>query len=274
MAAPSFTLGKIYGRLVGPLLPALVFGLYVSICQGVIPGLDAINTTIYFAAGFLFIPSFFQADRTTALTDLRRSGLSDYYVFSSRIHGNRDGNEDTWAGIKDKSYRISFYGLEQGIKNSKEVLKTMKSTPRIVWIRPATWSIIALAILILNVVICGYIVPVSGFMTAGDESFSFFSSFLYYLPSLIALGCPVLSFVFVYIRDNILYECAARIVSERKKEMADIIESGMKWYHNICPKCGAKYSASITHCISCGSSLEVVECDRNLNSIRFIRTGD
>ena len=66
MAVPSFTLGKLYGRLVGPLLPALVFGLYVSICQGDIPGLDAINTTIYFAAGFLFIPSFFK------LTGLRR----------------------------------------------------------------------------------------------------------------------------------------------------------------------------------------------------------
>lgn len=258
MAAPYHGVHTLLARYVGPIIPITVFFIYYAAYSGAIPGLDVINTTIYFATGFLFIPSFLQAARTTALTDIRKSGISDYYVFSNRFNRNREGNEDTWAGLYDKTYRISFYGLEQGLKNGQDVLKTMKTTPRIIWIRPGTWSVFALALLVFNIVI---------FACLGDAEHGFF----FYLPSLLALACPVLSFVFVRIRDNILYDCATRIVAERKKEMAENVESGTKWYHNICPKCGAKYAASILHCISCGSSLEVIEGDRSLNSIRRIR---
>ena len=85
---------------------------------------------------------------------------------------------------------------------------------------------------------------------------------MYYLPAFLALACPFLSFVFVKIRDNILHECAVRLVDERQKDLADNIETETKFYHNICPACGTKYAASIAHCLNCGSVLEVVEGDR------------
>ena len=46
-------------------------------------------------------------------------------------------------------------------------------------------------------------------------------------------------------------------------------ETGKKFY--FCPNCGAKASASLKHCVSCGSSLEVMEGDKNLYSIRQIK---
>ena len=265
MAAPYHGMQGLLNRFFGPLLPLLVIFIYFMVCQGGIPGLNAVNTTIYFAAGLLFIPSILQSARTSALTDLRKSGLSDYYVFSNSFNRNKDGTEDTWAGLYDKTFRIAFYGYEQGINNGKEVLKTMNSTPRIVWIRPGTWGIFAIAILVLDVV----------FYTSLGDTDSFFLSYVfYYVPSLLALCCPVLSFAFVKIRDNYLYRCAVKIVSDRNKEMAVNTGSGMKMYHSICPKCGTSYAASILHCINCGSSLEVVEGDTNLNSIRMIRNDD
>ena len=260
----SQALGLIY-------LAAYVFvELLVSIAQGDFPGLNLINTTIFIASGLLFIPSFMQADRTMALTELRRSGTSEFYVFSNSFSGNRNGSKDTWAGINNKSYRIAFYGLEQGHKNCKEVLNTMKNSYRIIWIRPGTWALIAFVIFVLNLMFYKNIFPLYENMNLDDTAIKLLDGFIFYLPSVLALGCPVLSFVFVIVRDNILYKCAERLSSEIMAEMSVQNGPGKKWYHNICPKCGARSSSSLKHCISCGNSLEVMESDTNLYSIRYI----
>ena len=100
------------------------------------------------------------------------------------------------------------------------------------------------------------------------------------------------SLIIVKIKDNLLYECAKRIVDDNKavarrfktQEKITFALSRV-WYYNICPNCGAKASekdkvcgncgaratASLKHCVSCGSSLEVMEGDKNLYSIRQVK---
>ena len=113
-------------------------------------------------------------------------------------------------------------------------------------------------------------------MIMSDSAFMFFDELTFYLPSVLALGCSILSLVFVKVRDNILYECAVRLASEIQTETAQTEafiknEMGKKWYHIICPNCGARSSSALKHCVSCGSSLEVMEGDKNLYSIRQIK---
>ena len=255
-----------------------IIGNFLSaLTDGDIPGLNLINLIIFIVAGFLFIPSFMQADRTIALVDLRESGSSSSFVTSDTYTGERKGSQKTWAGINDKSYRITFAGKEEGLKNCTEVLQTMKGTPRIIWIRPLTWVIIFIVICFVNSFYYESIIPIFENMIMSDFAFAFFDELTFYLPSVLALGCPILSLVFVKVRDNILYECAARLASEidteeKKNETESFIKAELskKWYHVICPNCGAKASASLKTCINCGSSLEVMEGDKNLNSIRRI----
>lgn len=249
-----------------------------ALIQGYIPGLNLLNLGIFILAGLLFIPSFKQAERTVALVDLRRDGSSSSYVGSETFTYERKGSKRTWAGKNDKSYRISFAGADQGKKNSAEVLETMKRTPRIVWMRPRTWLIISIVIFFVNFFFYESIIPIFENMIMSDSAFMFVDEFTFYLPSVLALGCSILSLVFVKVRDNILYECAVRLASEiqteeKTAETEAFIknEMGKKWYHIICPNCGARSSAALKHCVSCGSSLEVMEGDKNLYSIRQIK---
>ena len=251
------------------LIPFCIYGLYLSIYNGDIPGLNVINITVFFLAAFLFIPSLLQTDRTMALTDLLRHGTSDLYILSRKFEGNRSGSNYTWAGTNTKSYRIEFGGTEQGLKNGEEVIKTMKSTPRIIWIRPGTWSVIYVAIFLLNFFFYVNVMPFFKNLDTHSTEYIVIEYIIFYLPSLLALICPVLSIIFVKVRDNILYECAVRLSNEI---LADLNTKNIpgKWYHNVCPECGTKCSSSIKTCTSCGSPLEVKEECSNLYSARYM----
>ena len=249
-----------------------------ALILGEIPGINLLNLGIFILAGLLFIPSFKQSQRTVALVDLRKSGSSSSYVGSEIFTYQRKGSPKTWVGKTDKSYRISFAGMEQGKKNCAEVLETMKRTPRIVWMRPATWFVISAVILFVNFFFYESIIPIFENMIMSDFAFAFLDELTFYLPSVLALGCSILSLVFVKVRDNILYECAVRLASEiqteeKTAETEAFIknEIGKKWYHNICPNCGARATASLKHCVSCGSSLEVMDGDKNFYSIRQVK---
>ena len=234
----------------------LIIMIYNAISYGQIPGLNLINSAVYLVAGLLFIPSLTQSARTMALTDLRKTGISEYFVLSRKDTNNKNGNNYTWAGINSKCYRIAFYGLEQGKKNCDEVLKTMKSTPRIIWVRPGTWGVIVIAIFLEDVLSYNGFVSAFGTIGMSDTAFGYVSKITFYLPSVLAFICPVLSFVFVKVRDNILYECAVRLAADIDAAEHAGNESGNKQYQNICPVCGAKSSSSLKHCSSCGSSFE------------------
>lgn len=256
----------------------LIFRFLFAVCNEEIAGFNATNLAIFVCTGFMFIPSIIESKRTAALVELRQSGKSDRYVYSAVNTGDWNGSRDTMAGKNNKLYRIAFYGTEYGWKNSREVYNTMKRTPRIIWIRPGTWVVISIVLFIVNFFYYECVIPIFERMIMTDYAFEFFDGLTFYLPSFLAFSCAVLSLVFVGVRDKILYECAVRLASEIKTEEKKIetemflkTETGKKWYHNICPNCGAKASASLKHCVSCGSSLEVMEGDKYLNSIRRVR---
>jgi hypothetical protein len=255
-----------FARNGGLLGPVIIFALAYAIYSRQIPGINPINATIFIVAGFLFIPSYIQAPRTYALSDLRRYGVSELYVFSKEFSDNRTGSNFTWAGINNKCYRIAFSGSEQGARNGEAVLRIMKSTPGIIWLQPGVWLVFYSVILLLNILLHDSAASLfSGMVT--DE----FREIAFYLPSILSLICPALSYIFVIVRDNILYKCAVTLASEIEAELIAKAGSPMKCYHNICPNCGANTNAYLKNCISCGASLEVMESDSNLSSIRFMR---
>ncbi len=257
---------SILTRNMGIVGPALVFAVAVAIYNGDVPGLEPVNATIYIVAAFLFIPSYIQAPRTYALAELRRYGASDLYVFSREFSYNRTGSNFTWAGVNDKSYRIDFSSSEQGAKNGEEVLKTMKSTTRIIWFQPGVWVAVFSAILFLNIFLHNGISSLIGDM---DKDANVFRIILFYLPSILAFALPIVSFVSVIMRDKILYECASKLASEIEEELNTRAATPMKCYRNICPKCGATSTAVLKNCVSCGASLEIKDDGTSWTSIRF-----
>ena len=138
---------------------------------------------------------------------------SKSFIQSDSYTRERIGNKDTWAGKYDKSYLISFYNSQYGDINAKSVYEAMKRTPRIIWIRPKTWALIAVGLFTLNFFFYETFIPYFETATMSDEAFAFFDEFIFYLPSVLALACPILSIIFVKIRDKVLYQCAYRICS-------------------------------------------------------------
>ena len=237
------------------------------------PGLDPVNATIYVVAGLLFIPSYIQAPRMYALSEIRRYGASEMPVFSKNYTYKRDGSNFTWAGIDEKSYRIAFSASEQGTKNGQEVLKVIKSKPRIIWLQPGVWLAIYTAILVLNIFLDNAVSSLFAGMGTGT-GITVLRGIVFYTPCVLALACPVLSFIFVIVRDNILYECAVNLAKEIEADLIANAGSPMKCYRNVCPKCGVVSTASLKHCNNCGTSLEVLDSTTGLGTLEFYRDDD
>ena len=261
---------RILGSNFALFVPLVIIAFFFAVSEGAVPGLDLINLSVFFVSIFLYIPSFLQDDRTSALTDLRKEGISDYYVFSRDLTGNRIGSKETWAGEGTSNYRISFYEMEHGQKNGEEVLKTMKSTARIIWLRPVTWLVFGVVFFVLNFVSYKTIIPVLDVMAIGSPEVYVFREFIFYLPCILAALCPILSFVFVLIRDSILYKCAVRLATEIEAEASAIVDPGKTWYYNFCPNCGTRSTGTVKTCVNCSTSLVIREGDKNLNSIRLL----
>ena len=68
-------------------VPCTIFVISYGIYNREFPGLDPANATIYLVAGLLIIPSYIQAPRTYALSELRRYGASEMPVFSRGSYG-------------------------------------------------------------------------------------------------------------------------------------------------------------------------------------------
>ena len=100
-ATPMF---KLLGQM-WILVPCTIYVIAYGICNREFPGLNPINATVYLLGGILLIPSYIQAPRTYALSEIRRYGASEMPVFSKKYTYKRDGSNFTWAGIDEKSYR-------------------------------------------------------------------------------------------------------------------------------------------------------------------------
>ena len=255
------------------LVPCTIYVIAYGICNREFPGLDPINATVYLLGGILLIPSYIQAPRTYALSEIRRYGASEMPVFSKNFTYKRDGSKFTWAGIDEKSYRIAFSASEQGTKNGQEVLKVIKSKPRIIWLQPGVWLAIYTAILVLNIFLDNAVSSLFAGMGAGT-GITVLRGIVFYTPCVLALACPVLSFIFVIVRDNILYECAVNLAKEIEADLIANAGSPMKCYRNVCPKCGVVSTASLKHCNNCGTSLEVLDSTMGLGTLEFYRDDD
>ena len=255
------------------LVPCTIYVIAYGICNREFPGLDPINATVYLLGGILLIPSYIQAPRTYALSEIRRYGASEMPVFSKKYTYKRDGSNFTWAGIDEKSYRIAFSASEQGTKNGQEVLKVIKSKPRIIWLQPGVWLAIYTAILVLNIFLDNAVSSLFAGMGAGT-GITLLRGIVFYTPCVLALACPVLSFIFVIVRDNILYECAVNLAKEIEADLIANAGSPMKCYRNVCPKCGVVSTASLKHCNNCGTSLEVLDSTMGLGTLEFYRDDD
>ena len=268
-ATPMF---KLLGQM-WILVPCTIYVIAYGICNREFPGLDPINATVYLLGGILLIPSYIQAPRTYALSEIRRYGASEMPVFSKNYTYKRDGSNFTWAGIDEKSYRIAFSASEQGTKNGQEVLKVIKSKPRIIWLQPGVWLAIYTAILVLNIFLDNAVSSLFAGMGAGT-GITLLRGIVFYTPCVLALACPVLSFIFVIVRDNILYECAVNLAKEIEADLIANAGSPMKCYRNVCPKCGVVSTASLKHCNNCGTSLEVLDSTTGLGTLEFYRDDD
>ena len=255
------------------LVPCTIYVIAYGICNREFPGLDPINATVYLLGGILLIPSYIQAPRTYALSEIRRYGASEMPVFSKNFTYKRDGSNFTWAGIDEKSYRIAFSASEQGTKNGQEVLKVIKSKPRIIWLQPGVWLAIYTAILVLNIFLDNAVSSLFAGMGTGT-GITVLRGIVFYTPCVLALACPVLSFIFVIVRDNILYECAVNLAKEIEADLIANAGSPMKCYRNVCPKCGVVSTASLKHCNNCGTSLEVLDSTTGLGTLEFYRDDD
>lgn len=268
-ATPMF---KLLGQM-WILVPCTIYVIAYGICNREFPGLDPINATVYLLGGILLIPSYIQAPRMYALSEIRRYGASEMPVFSKNFTYKRDGSNFTWAGIDEKSYRIAFSASEQGTKNGQEVLKVIKSKPGIIWLQPGVWLAIYTAILVLNIFLDNAVSSLFAGMGAGT-GITVLRGIVFYTPCVLALACPVLSFIFVIVRDNILYECAVNLAKEIEADLIANAGSPMKCYRNVCPKCGVVSTASLKHCNNCGTSLEVLDSTMGLGTLEFYRDDD
>ncbi|MCR4557409.1 MAG: hypothetical protein K5779_06270 [Saccharofermentans sp.] len=254
-------------------VPCAIYAIAYGIYNREFPGLDPINATVYVVAGFLLIPSYIQAPRTYALSEIRRYGASEMPVFSRKYTYKRTGSNFTWAGVDEKSFRIAFSASEQGTKNGQEVLKVMKSKPWIIWLQPGVWLAISAAILTLNIFLDNAVSSLFASIGTGTE-IAKLREIIFYAPCVLALVCPVLSYIFVIVRDKILYECAVKLANEIEANLIAKAGTPMKCYCNVCPNCGAVSTSSLKHCNSCGTSLEVLDSAMGLGTLKYYRDDD
>ena len=225
-----------------------------------------ISLVMVVAVFLLFLPEVQDRKRFAVIKKFwnRNAEVRDVGVWSAEYSDNRTGSDETWYDRFDKKYSILFTEEEYGSENVKEVLKTVKRTPRIIWVSPSVWFALSLICAICNFFFYELVIPIFERAYMTDEAFAFFDVLTFLLPSVLALTFAVMNKVFVKIKDNLLYECAVRIITERRAkanrestERAIDRKLSSKWYYNNCPNCGAKADYHLKTCQNCGSSLEV-----------------
>ena len=243
----------------------IVYGI-IQIAQGAVSGLDLINLGIFCFSGLLFYLALKEYKRTAALNGFMRLFRPVYSgkIWRGRKPYDRNGDKYTWVGKYEKNYYISFTDKEFGSENARKVKETMTRTPRIIWMNSFVWLVIGVISFFTTFWFYERVIPYFEQATMTDEAFAFMDDFIFYLPSAVTLLCSIACLIFVHVKDNLLYKCAARIVEENKAEeerlrTQEYIASQLskKWYYNVCPNCGSAASDDVRACTHCGTSLEV-----------------
>lgn len=245
--------------------PAIIFGLLLY-SDGVAFGLNYVNTIIFWVSGIILYLVWIQYARTEVTSEIKRD--CHHKVMSCAWHGSppkhlKDSDQKSWAG-EYNDYRIVFYDKDFGQDNVLKVRELIDRTPKIVWVSPKLWIAIGIISFASSIFFYEAIIPIFENAVMTDQAFRFFDVLVFYFPSLICALSATASIIVMHVKDNLLYECAVRIVQDNKLAEKKIRTETMiadklseKWYYNICPNCGANADFSNRFCNSCGSSLEV-----------------
>ena len=256
------------------------------------PGLNWVTLGIFTLSGIIFLASLNNSKRLSEINYIKRKDvfISDGRVSSAGIGDKRVGDRFVWYCEKDHTYSISFAEPEKALGKSRfdddeaydsenvmAVKETIKRTPKIIWISPGKWFFFSFICLVCSLFFYEVVIPFFENMKMNDSTFMFFDYLIFYLPSGLALIFSILSILFICIKDNLLYECAVRIVNDKKaKEEARKAEQNIadrlsrKWYYNLCPNCGAEASRTVKSCQKCGSPLEATPMSKNAGGIHKI----
>lgn len=245
--------------------PAIIFGLLLY-SDGVAFGLNYVNTLIFWVSGIILYIVWIQYARTEVTDEIKRD--CHHRVMACAWHGSppkhlKDSDQKSWAG-EYNNYCIVFYDKDFGQDNVLKVRELIDRTPKIVWVSPKLWIAIGIASFASSIFFYESIIPIFENAVMSDQAFHFFDVLVFYFPSLICASSATASIIVKCVKDNLLYECAVRIVQDNKLAENKIRTETMiadklseKWYYNICPNCGANADFSNRFCNSCGSSLEV-----------------
>ena len=257
-----------------------------------VPGLNWINMGIFVATGILYIVTFQHYKRLSEISYIKKKDvfISDGRVSSADLGDERVGDRFAWYCEKDKTYSISFDESEKALGKSRfddddaygsdnviAVKETIKRTPKIYWISTAQWFSFSVICFFCNFFFYEAVIPFFENAVMSDFAFRIIDHIIFYLPSGLAFLSVMLCMVFTHVKDKLLYECAVRIVNDKKaKEESSKAEQSIanrlsvKWYYNICPNCGADADRSKSACKNCGSSLEVTSMSKNVGGIHKI----
>ena len=237
----------------------------MKVAHNEIPGLNLINLAMFLVSSVFLIKSISEYHRTKALAFFKEYGPGKNltYVWKGDSVSKIETDSKSWYGY-NKCYFIAFYDMEFGDENAEKAYETMKSTPKIIWVRPFVWLVLSIVCLISTFFFYESVIPYFEHAIMTDFAFAFVDHLVFYFPAILCLLFAVGSFVLTKVKDNFLYECAVRVVKDNKaaaekleKENAISAKLSNKWYYNICPNCGAYPSQVLKHCDHCGASLEV-----------------
>ena len=237
----------------------------MKVAHNEIPGLNLINLAMFLVSSVFLIKSISEYHRTKALAFFKEYGPGKNltYIWKGDSVSKIETDSKSWYGY-NKCYFIAFYDLDFGDENAKKAYETMKSTPKIIWVRPFVWLVLSIVCLISTFFFYESVIPYFEHAIMTDFAFAFVDHLVFYFPAILCLLFAVGSFVLTKVKDNFLYECAVRVVKDNKaaaekleKENAISAKLSNKWYYNICPNCGAYPSQVLKHCDHCGASLEV-----------------
>lgn len=264
------------GVLVFAYLAVAVIGgiltFLMKVAQNEIPGLNLVNLVMFLVSSGFLIKSISEYHRTKALAFFKEYGPGKNltYVWKGDSVSKIETDSKSWYGY-NKCYYIAFYDKEFGDENAEKAYETMTSTPKIVWVSPFVWLVLSIVCLISTFFFYESVIPYFEHAIMTDFAFAFVDHLVFYFPAILCLLFAVGSFVLTKVKDNLLYECAVRVVEANKsalkkleKEAAIRAKLSRKWYYNICPNCGASPSQVLKHCDHCGASLEVESFDSGI----------
>lgn len=259
-------------------LVTLVFGgivtFLIKVANREIPGLDIINLIMFVVSSVFLIKSIGEYDRIKALKFFKEHGpvKNTSYIWKGDSVSKAGTDSKSWYGY-NKCYFIAFYDHDFGDENAKKAYETMTRTPKFIWVSPFVWTVCSVICLISTFFFYEAVIPIFERAIMTDFAFAFFDHLVFYFPAILCLIFAVGSFVLVKVKDNLLYKCAVRVVEDNnsasdrlEKENEISAKLSKKWYHNICPNCGATPSLALKHCDHCGASLEVPSFESGIHT--------